>query len=212
MLGAENNYIKKSINMRNSILIFFLFCATLNKILAQDIALCKNKFGVTLSTNIFGINDDLENIEVSSGFYFRRKISNRISIYTEINYSNRNYGDLSLISGAKGKFTTGNLAIYISPMFDIGNTMNLSLGIVENYLFDPELKTTTGTKDIRDETTNYSSLFFDFRKSIYKEVSLGIRYELGLNSMFHSIDRKVTNISFNIFLQLRGKSKQEKND
>ena len=192
--------------MRKSIFILFLFCATLSNLLAQDITPYKNKSGVTLSTNFFGINDDLNNIDVGGGIYFSRKISNSISIYTEIAGISRNYGELSLMPGLSGNFTAGNVAIYVGPMFDIGKKMNLSLGLADNYLFNPELKNATGNNDISENTTNYSSLFFDLRKSIYKEVSLGVRYEWGLNSMFHSTDRKVSSISFNMFLQKIGRA------
>ena len=42
------------------------------------------------------------------------------------------------------------------------------------------------------------------------KISLGTRYEWGLNSMFKSTDRKVSTISFNMFLPLRGKRSQGK--
>jgi hypothetical protein len=196
--------------MKKLFLTLALLCATITTLVAQEIAPSKNKFGVVLSTNIFGFNVDFNKVDVGGGFYYTRKLSNRFSIYTEINGSSRNYGNLSLMPGLVGEFTTGNVAIYIGPTFEIGGKMNLSLGLVENYLFNPELKTTTGTIDIRKETTNYSTLFFDIRKSIYKEVSLGIRYEMGLNSMFEKIDSKVNNISFNVILPLKGKRNQEK--
>ena len=134
--------------MKKSILILFLFCTSFEKLVAQDIAPPKNKLGVTLSTNIFGLNDDLNHVAVGGGFYFSRKISKRLSIYTEIDGSSRNYGDLALMPGRSGEFTTGNLAVYIGPMFDIGKELNLSFGVVENYLFSSELKTATGTKDV----------------------------------------------------------------
>ena len=124
--------------------------------------------------------------------------------------SNRNYGDLALMPGQSGEFTTGNLAIFIGPMFDIGKKSNLISGLAQNYLFSSNLKTTTGTKDVSSETTNYSSLFFDFRHEISNKISLGTRYEWGLNSMFKSSDRKVSTISFNMFLPLRGKRNQNK--
>ena len=103
--------------------------------------------------------------------------------------------------GQRGEFTTGNLAFYIGPMFDIGKTSNLSFGVAENYVFSPELKTATGTKEVSSETTNYSSLYFDFRHQISNKISLGTRYEWGLNSMFKSIDRKVSTISFTAIIQ-----------
>jgi hypothetical protein len=59
--------------------------------------------------------------------------------------SSRNYGDLALMPGLSGEFTTGNLALYIGPMFDIGKSINLSTGLVQNYLFNPELKTPNGS-------------------------------------------------------------------
>ena len=112
--------------------------------------------------------------------------------------------------GQSGEFTTGSLAVYIGPMFDIGKKSNLSSGLAQNYLLSSDLKTTTVTKDVSIETTNYSSLFFDFRHEISNKISLGTRYEWGLNSMFKSSDRKVSTISFNMFLPLRGKRNQNK--
>jgi len=188
--------------MKKAILILTLFYSTITTLVAQDIAPSKNKFGVTLSTNIFGLNDDLNNVSVGGGFYYSRKISNKLSIYSEIDGSSRNFGNVVIMPGLSGEFTTGNLAIYIGPMFDIGKSMNLSIGLVENYLFRSELKTATGTQKISDETTNYSSLFFDYRKNIYNKLSLGIRYEWGLNSILETTDRKVTNISFTVFFTI----------
>jgi hypothetical protein len=108
-----------------------------------------------------------------------------------------------------GEFTTGNLAIYLGPMFDIGKNMNLSTGIVQNYLFNPKLKTTTGNIDLSSEVTNFTSMFFDFRHHFGNKFSIGTRYEWGLNSIFKNVDRKVSTISFNMFLPLVGKRSQE---
>ena len=196
--------------MKKSFLILALLCATITTLVAQEIAPSKNKFGATLSTNIFGFDDDFNKVYVGGGFYFSRKISKRLSIYTEIDGSSRNYGDLALMPGQSGEFTTGNLSVYIGPMFDIGKELNLSFGVVENYLFSSELKTATGTKDVSSETTNYSSLFFDFRHHFGNKFSLGTRYEWGINSIFKNSDRKVSTISFNMFLPLRGKRSQGK--
>ena len=196
--------------MKKSILTLALLCATITTIVAQEITPSKNKFGVILSTNIFGFDDDFNKVDVGGGFYFSRKISKRLSIYTEIDGSSRNYGDLALMPGQSGEFTTGNLAVYIGPMFDIGKMSNLSFGVVENYIFNPELKTATGTKDVSSETTNYYSLFFDFRHHFGNKFSLGTRYEWGINSIFKNSDRKVSTISFNMFLPLRGKRSQGK--
>jgi hypothetical protein len=196
--------------MKKSILILTLLCSITGTIIAQEITPSKNKIGVILSTNIFGLNDDLNHVDVGGGFYYSRKISNRLSIYSEIDGSWRNYGNLSIMPGLSGEFTTGNLAVYIGPMFDLGKNMNLIAGLAKNYLFTPELKTTTANKDISAETRNYSSLFFDFRHQIGNKLSLGTRYEWGLNSILKNTDRKVTNISFNLFLPLRGKRNQEK--
>ena len=196
--------------MKKSILTLALLCATITTIVAQEITPSKNKFGVILSTNIFGFDDDFNKVDVGGGFYFSRKISKRLSIYTEIDGSSRNYGDLALMPGQRGEFTTGNLTVYIGPMFDIGKKSNLSFGVAENYIFNPELKTATGTKDVSSETTNYSSLFFDFRHHFGNKFSLGTRYEWGINSIFKNSDRKVSTISFNMFLPLRGKRSQGK--
>ena len=195
--------------MKKLFLTLALLCATITTLVAQEIAPSKNKFGALLSTNIFGFNDDFNKVDVGGGFYFSRKISKRVSIYTEIDGSSRNYGDLALMPGQSGEFTTGNLAVYIGPMFDIGRKSNLSSGLAQNYLFSSDLKTTTGTKDVSSETTNYSSLFFDFRHLFGNKFSLGTRYEWGLNSMFKNSDRKVSTISFNMFLPLGGKRSQE---
>jgi hypothetical protein len=160
-----------------------------------------------LSTNIFGFNDDdFNKVDVKGGFYFSRKISKRLSIYTEIDGSGRNYGDLALMPGLSGEFTTGNLAVYIGPMLDIGKKSNLSSGLAQNYLFSPDLKTSTHTKDVSSETTNYSSLYFDLRHQISNKISLGTRFEWGLNSMFKSIDRKVSTVSFTTIIQFGKKS------
>jgi len=196
--------------MKNSILFLILFTTSIGSLLAQGVEPSKNKFGVVLSTNIFGFDEDFNKVDVGGGFYFSRKISKRLSIYTEIDGSSRNYGDLALMPGQRGEFTTGNLAFYIGPMFDIGKMSNLSFGVVENYIFSPELKTATGTKDVSSETTNYSSLFFDFRHHFGNKFSFGTRYEWGINSIFKNSDRKVSTISFNMFLPLRGKRSQGK--
>ena len=198
--------------MKNSIVLLILFTTPIGSLIAQDVEPSKNKFGVILSTNIFGFNDDFNKVDVGGGFYFSRKISKRFSIYTEMAGSSRNFGDLALMPGQRGEFTTGNLAFYIGPMFDIGKTSNLSFGVAENYVFSPELKTATGTKEVSSETTNYSSLFFDFRHHFGNKFSLGTRYEWGINSIFKNSDRKVSTISFNMFLPLRGKRNQNNTD
>ena len=194
--------------MKIAILLLVLFTTSINVLIAQDVEPSKNKIGMTLSTNIFGFNDDFNKVDVGGGFYFSRKISKRVSIYTEMDGSNRNYGDLALMPGQSGEFTTGNLAVYIGPMFDIGKKSNLSSGLAQNYLFSSDLKTTTGTKDVSSETTNYSSLYFDFRHQISNKISLGTRYEWGLNSMFKTTDRKVSTISFTAIIQFGKKSNQ----
>jgi hypothetical protein len=196
--------------MKKSFLTLALLCATITTSVAQDITPSKNKFGAILSTNIFGFNDDFNKVDVGGGFFYSRKIANRLSIYAEIDGSWRNYGDVAISPGLSGEFTTGNLAVYIGPMFDIGKKSNLSSGLAQNYLFSSELKTTTGTKDVSSETTNYSSLFFDFRHQISNKISLGTRYEWGLNSMFKSTDRKVSTISFTAIIHFGGNRNQEK--
>jgi hypothetical protein len=196
--------------MKKLFLTLALLCATITTLVAQEIAPSKNKFGALLSTNIFGFNDDFNKVDVGGGFYFSRKISNRLSIYTEMDGSSRNYGDLALMPGLSGEFTTGNLALYIGPMFDIGKSMNLSTGLVQNYLFNPELKTTTGNKDVSSEVTNFTSMFFDFRHHFGNKFSLGTRYEWGLNSMFKNSDRKVSTISFTAIIHFGGNRNQEK--
>ncbi|WP_396150539.1 hypothetical protein [Flavobacterium sp.] len=195
--------------MKKSFLTLALLCATITTSVAQEIAPSKNKFGAILSTNIFGFNDDLNNVAVGGGFFYSRKITNRLSIYAEMDGSSRNYGDVAISPGLSGEFTTGNLAVYIGPMFDIGKKSNLSSGLAQNYLFSSELKTTTGSKDVSSETTNYSSLFFDFRHQISNKISLGTRYEWGLNSIFKSIDRKVSTISFTAIIHFGGNRNQE---
>jgi hypothetical protein len=196
--------------MKKTFLTLALLCATITTSVAQDITPSKNKFGAILSTNIFGFNDDFNKVDVGGGFFYSRKIANRLSIYAEIDGSWRNYGDVAISPGLSGEFTTGNLAVYIGPMFDIGKKSNLSSGLAQNYLFSSELKTTTGSKDVSSETTNYSSLFFDFRHQISNKISLGTRYEWGLNSIFKNSDRKVSTISFNMFIEFGGNRNQEK--
>lgn len=198
--------------MKKSILTLALLCLTMTTLVAQEIAPSKNKFGAILSTNIFGFNDDFNKVDVGGGFYFSRKISKRVSIYTEMDGSSRNYGDLALMPGQSGEFTTGNLAIFLGPMFDIGKKSNLITGLAENYLFRSNLKTTTGNKDVSGEVTNFTSLFFDFRHHFGNKISLGTRYERGINAILKNSDRKVSTISFNMFLPLGGKRNQQPND
>ena len=191
--------------MKKTVLILALVFATLGTLVAQEIAPSKSKFGVTLSTNLFGLDDDLSNVAVGGGFYYSIQLNKRISLYSELDGSTRNFGNQSIMPGLSGEFTTGNVAFYFGPMFDIGKEMNIGLGIVENYLFNSELETKTSTKDISAETNNYSSLYFDFRHQFGNKFGLGTRYEWGLNSILKNVDRKVSTISFNLFLPLGGK-------
>jgi hypothetical protein len=197
--------------MKKPVLVLALLFATVYTLNAQEsTAPSKNKFGVTLSTNLFGLDDDLSNVAVGGGFYYSIQLNKRISLYSELDGSTRNFGNQSIMPGLSGEFTTGNVAFYFGPMYDIGKEMNIGFGIVENYLFNSELETKTSTKDISAETNNYSSLYFDFRHQFGNKFGLGTRYEWGLNSILKNVDRKVSTISFNLFLPLRGKRNQEK--
>jgi len=197
--------------MKKPVLVLALLFATVYTLNAQEsTAPSKNKFGVTLSTNLVGLDDDLSNVAVGGGFYYSIQLNKRISLYSELDGSTRNFGNQSIMPGLSGEFTTGNVAFYFGPMFDVGKEINIGLGIVENFLFNSELETKTSTKDISAETNNYSSLYFDFRHQFGNKFGLGTRYEWGLNSIFKNVDRKVSTISFNLFLPLRGKRNQEK--
>jgi hypothetical protein len=197
--------------MKKPVLVLALLFATVYTLNAQEsTAPSKNKFGVTLSTNLVGLDDDLSNVAVGGGFYYSIQLNKRISLYSELDGSTRNFGNQSIMPGLSGEFTTGNVAFYFGPMYDIGKEMNIGFGIVENFLFNSELETKTSTKDISAETNNYSSLYFDFRHQFGNKFGLGTRYEWGLNSIFKNVDRKVSTISFNLFLPLRGKRNQEK--
>jgi hypothetical protein len=197
--------------MKKPVLVLALLFATVYTLNAQEsTAPSKNKFGVTLSTNLVGLDDDLSNVAVGGGFYYSIQLNKRISLYSELDGSTRNFGNQSIMPGLSGEFTTGNVAFYFGPMYDIGKEMNIGFGIVENFLFNSELETKTSTKDISAETNNYSSLYFDFRHQFGNKFGLGTRYEWGLNSILKNVDRKVSTISFNLFLPLRGKRNQEK--
>ena len=196
--------------MKYSVLTLLFILTTIGTILAQDTTTSKNKLGITLSTNIFGFDDEPNKVALGGGFYFNRNIAPKFSIYSELTGSNRNYGDLAIRPGLSGGLTTSNLAIYIAPMFEIGKKSNLSVGIVQNYLISSNLKTSTSTIDIGTDTKNYSSILIDFRYQISNKISLGTRYEWGLNSMFKSIDRKVTSISFATFIKFGSKVNQRK--
>jgi hypothetical protein len=199
--------------MKKPVLVLALFFATVCTLNAQEsTAPSKNKFGVTLSTNLFGLDDDLSNVAVGGGFYYSIQLNKRISLYSELDGSTRNFGNQSIMPGLSGEFTTGNVAFYFGPMYDIGKEMNIGFGIVENFLFNSELETKTSTKDISAETNNYSSLYFDFRHQFGNKFGLGTRYEWGLNSILKNVDRKVSTISFNLFLPLGGNRNQEKEE
>jgi hypothetical protein len=199
--------------MKKPVLVLALLFATVYTLNAQEsTAPSKNKFGVTLSTNLVGLDDDLSNVAVGGGFYYSIQLNKRISLYSELDGSTRNFGNQAIMPGLSGEFTTGNVAFYFGPMFDIGKEMNIGFGIVENYLFNSELETKTSTKDISAETNNYSSLYFDFRHQFGNKFGLGTRYEWGINSIFKNSDRNVSTISFNMFLPLRGKRNQNNTD
>jgi hypothetical protein len=195
--------------MKKTVLILALVFATVGTLVAQEVAPSKNKFGVTLSTNLFGLDNDLSHVDVGGGFYYSIQLHKRLSLYSELDGSTRNFGNQAIRPGLSGEFTTGKVAFYFGPMIDIGKEMNIGLGIVENYLFNSELETKTSTKDISAETNNYSSLYFDFRHQFGNKFGLGTRHEWGLNSILKNSDRKVSSISFNLFLPLGGKRKQE---
>ena len=196
--------------MKKTVLILALVFATVGTLVAQEVAPSKNKFGVTQSTNLFGLDNDLSHVDVGGGFYYSIQLHKRLSLYSELDGSTLNFGNQAIRPGLSGEFTTGKVAFYFGPMIDIGKEMNIGLGIVENYLFSSELETKTSTKDISAETNNYSSLYFDFRHQFGNKFGLGTRYEWGLNSIFKNVDRKVSTISFNLFLPLGGKRNQEK--
>lgn len=199
--------------MKKPVLVLALLFATVYTLNAQEsTAPSKNKFGVTLSTNLFGLDDDLSNVAVGGGFYYSIQLNKRISLYSELDGSTRNFGNQSIMPGLSGEFTTGNVAFYFGPMYDIGKEMNIGFGIVENFLFNSELETKTSTKDISAETNNYSSLYFDFRHQFGNKFGLGTRYEWGLNSILKNVDRKVSTISFNLFLPLGGNRNPEKEE
>jgi hypothetical protein len=199
--------------MKKPVLVLALLFATVYTLNAQEsTAPSKNKFGVTLSTNLVGLDDDLSNVAVGGGFYYSIQLNKRISLYSELDGSTRNFGNQSIMPGLSGEFTTGNVAFYFGPMYDIGKEMNIGFGIVENFLFNSELETKTSTKDISAETNNYSSLYFDFRHQFGNKFGLGTRYEWGLNSILKNVDRKVSTISFNLFLPLGGNRNQEKEE
>ena len=207
MLGMGINRFKIS-TMKKSVLILALVFATVGTLVAQEVAPSKNKFGVTLSTNLFGLDNDLSHVDVGGGFYYSMQLKNRLSLYYELDGSTRNFGNQAIMPGLSGEFTTGKVAFYFGPMLDIGKEMNIGVGIVENFLFNSELETKTSTKDINAETNNtYSSLYFDFRHQFGNKFGVGTRYEWGLNSIFKNSDRKVSSISFNLFLPLRGNRK-----
>jgi len=207
MLGTGINHLNGSI-MKKTVLILALVFATVGTLVAQEVAPSKNKFGVTLSTNLFGLDDDLSHVDVGGGFYYSIQLNKRLSLYSELDGSTRNFGNQAIMPGLSGEFTTGKVAFYFGPMFDIGKEINIGLGIVENYSFNSELETKTSTKDISAETNNtYSSLYFDFRHQFGNKFGLGTRYEWGLNSILKNSDRKVSSISFNLFLPLGRKGK-----
>lgn len=191
--------------MKKSSLLLALICAPMAAIIAQKVEPSKYKYGVNLSTHVFGLNNNLTNVNVGGGFYISRKISKRLSIYLELNGSNREFRNLAITPDVSGEFITGNLATYFGPSVDVGKKSNVSFGFVHNELIKPELRASTNARDFWAEPKNYSSLFFDYRTIAYKDVVLGIRYEWGQISVFKNTDTKVNNISLNLFLPLKGR-------
>ena len=86
--------------MKKPVLVLALLFATVYTLNAQEsTAPSKNKFGVTLSTNLFGLDDDLSNVAVGGGFYYSIQLNKRISLYSELDGSTRNFGNQSIMPG-----------------------------------------------------------------------------------------------------------------
>jgi len=91
--------------MKKSVLILALVFATVGTLVAQEVAPSKNKFGVTLSTNLFGLDNDLSHVDVGGGFYYSMQLKNRLSLYYELDGSTRNFGNQAIMPGLSGEFT-----------------------------------------------------------------------------------------------------------
>ena len=140
---SNNNYlyiklILKKI-MKKSILTLTLLCVTITTLVAQDAEPSKNKFGALLSTNIFGFNDDFNKVDVGGGFYFSRKISKKLSIYTEMDGSSRtdSFDKIGNLSSTDASGKKMEMDLVTIPSLKIANAefQDLSFRLIDEFDF-----------------------------------------------------------------------------
>jgi hypothetical protein len=198
------NILKKVICL---VLLFFLIMSNLN---AQDTIEPKKRIGMLFGTNIFGSADNyILRTTYNGGFFYSKKFSKKFSTYHELSINRRNFSKIKLDETIEGNYSVTNLSFCFAPEYHINKYMSVLIGYGYNRILNPKLEKTTGPIEINKEIDNYDMLLFEYRLN-YKDVLVGFRYDIGLNSHFKSIDYKIQSITINMYLNLNRLSNLKK--
>jgi hypothetical protein len=200
----KNNMLKKVICL---ILLFFFIMSNVN---AQDTIETKKRIGMLFGTNIFGSADNnILRTTSNGGFFYSKKLSKKFSTYHELSINRRNFSKIKLDETIEGNYSVTNLSFCFAPEYHINKYMSALIGYGYNRNLNPKLEKTTGPIEIKKEIDNYDMLLFEYRLN-YKDVVVGFRYDIGLNSHFKSIDYKIQSITVNMYLNLKKLSNLKK--
>jgi hypothetical protein len=202
--SLKQNMMEKAIC---SILLFFLIMSNLN---AQDTIEPKIRIGMLFGTNIFGSADNnILRTTYNGGFFYSKKFSKKFSTYHELSINRRNFSKIKFDETIEGNYSVTNLSFCFAPEYHINKYMSVLIGYGYNRTLNPKLEKTTGPIEINKEIDNYDMLLFEYRLN-YKDVLVGFRYDIGLNSHFKSIDYKIQSITINMYLNLNRLSNLKK--
>jgi hypothetical protein len=195
------NILKKVICL---VLLFFLIMSNVN---AQDTIQRKKRIGMLFGTNIFGSADNnILRTTYNGGFFYSKKFSKKFSTYHELSINRRNFNKIKLDETIEGNYSVTNLSFCFAPEYHINKYMSILIGYGYNRVLNPKVEKTTGLIEIKKEIDNYDMLLFEYRLN-YKDILVGFRYDIGLNSHFKSIDYKIQSITINMYLNLNRLSK-----
>jgi hypothetical protein len=174
---------------------------------AQDTIQRKKRIGMLFGTNIFGSADNnILRTTYNGGFFYSKKFSKKFSTYHELSINRRNFSKIKLDEAIEGNYSVTNLSFCFAPEYHINKYMSILIGYGYNRVLNPKVEKTTGLIEIKKEIDNYDMLLFEYRLN-YKDILVGFRYDIGLNSHFKSIDYKIQSITINMYLNLNRLSK-----
>ena len=210
---TKNDYTIKQLKTHNKtymkklILTFTLICATITTTVAQDTIQRKKRIGMLFGTNIFGsVDNNLLRTTYNGGFFYSKKFSKKFSTYHELSINRRNFNKIKLDETIEGHYSVTNLSFCFAPEYHNNKYMSILIGYGYNRVLNPKVEKTTGLIEIKKEIDNYDMLLFEYRLN-YKDILVGFRYDIGLNSHFKSIDYKIQSITVNMYLNLNKLSK-----